>query len=1356
MRIYNLFSKLPKLYYICGKIYPKHLSVMTRIAALLLLSILSLLPATAEVGQVAFRHYTTDNGLPSNCVRALLQDQRGFIWFGTDGGITRFDGIRFKKFSLLGVQPDRQEDEFVSSLFEHQGRIWVGLDRRLLIFDPVTERASAPNLKYAPGSKARIDAPVRHMAADTGGNLWVAVNGRGVFRINTKTMATRHYPLPQLANTPGIVYVDSRGDIWVAGSYGSGVLMKYDRGSNRFNPFRLYTQDGAVKATSVSITEDSAHRMWIGMWDGTVARFDPFTGNTEILLRPDDRNGLYHIHSIEQWSDHTFLIGSDGGLTAYDTSDGTTTLLRETNSNLESMADRFVYPLLRDREHGLWIGTFYGGANYIPPQLKMFETGRHSRLENSVCGNVISAMTEDQQGNVWIATDDGGVCCRQSVTGQYRKLNLPPEVNNVHALCFDGPELWIGTYSQGVFAYNTATGAMRHFTGGDGRPGSLPDNSSYAIHRDRSGNIWVATMTGISLYNRSDNTFRTLRTLGATTTDIDEDREGNLWFSTQGEGLLRYNPATRRWSSYRYSTRPGALPHNHVNCTHIDSGNNMWVATHGGLTRYNPRSNRFEKVDIPLPSREVMSIVEHQGVLWLGTANGLVRHVRGGETTLFTTGDGLASNQFTVNSAFKTSGGKIYAGSVGGFTAFYPHNIRTNLYEVPIVFTGLDIINREVKVGDKPLTESLNTLERLTLSHRDYLITISFAPLSYANPQKNRILYKLEGFDKDWIPAGPDWKATYSNLPPGDYTLLVRGSNNDNAWNRNVRSLPIRVLPPWYLSVPMKILYTLLILAAIFAGGWFVLRRNRRRHQAELATISHNKEKEVFQAKLSFFTMIAHEIRTPVSLIIGPMERIMKDAADLPAAVRDNLNVINRNSQRLLVLVNQLLDFKKVEQNALAVRFRPTNIAMLMTSVAERFEPSLAQKGVRLEVIYPPENFTADIDAEAVTKLLSNLLNNARKFTSSLVTLRCTVGEDTFSLAVTDDGVGISKGNLRKIFSPFFQVRGNGGDSAGGTGLGLSIVKNVVDSHHGRIEVDSTPGRGSTFTATFPLTQRVQDAAPDAIEPADADAGTHAPEHSGYDTPGADRPVMLIVDDNEEMLLFIAGNFNTRYDVVTATDGRDALAKLQSYNVSVIVSDWMMPGMSGVELCDAVRRNPQYSHIPFIMLTAKTDNFSKIEGFRCGADAYIEKPFSIEYLETRIHNLLDMRELLRQKFSSAPLEPISTLATNPVENEFLTRLNDLIESNLSNPELSVDFIASQLGISRTSLYAKIKTLADVTPNELIQLTRLKKAAKLLAENSYRVNEVCYMVGFNSPSYFAKCFQKQFGLKPAEFAMTATS
>ena len=832
------------------------------------------------------------------------------------------------------------------------------------------------------------------------------------------------------------------------------------------------------------------------------------------------------------------------------------------------------------------------------------------------------------------------------------------------------------------------------------------------------------------------------------TIDIDQDADGNIWFSTQGKGLFKYNPDKKTWKNYVYSNTPGALVNDQVNCVLIDGNGNMWVGTMNGLCKYDAGEDRFEAIPLDIPSRNICGIVEDQHVLWLTTTKGLVRYAPGESCQVFTRSDGLQSEQFLPNAALKASDGKIYVGSVNGFNAFYPYQIKMNKVLPPVVITGLEIFNKEIRIGDKKLPKALNWMAELDLSYKDHVFSLLYASLSYCTPEKNQYAYKLEGFDKDWNYVGSQNKATYTNLPAGTYVFKVKATNNDGIWSNQEASLKITIHPPFYWSTASKILYFIWVCIALTFFIRFLLKRTEKKHTAEINQLNVSKEKEVHEAKIKFFTMIAHEIRTPVSLIIGPLEKIMKSSIPMPAVLRDDLNIIDRNSQRLLFLVNQLLDFRKVEQEGITMRYASQNIRQLLQAVCERFKPFITQHGAHLEVEYPDADFTAMVDSEAITKMISNLLTNASKYTKDKVVLSCIVQPEqhTFVVKVTDNGIGISKEDRKRIFKPFFQAM----DNKPGTGIGLSIVKSIVESHNGCIEVESEINKGSSFIVTLPIEQvgaEVQEGEAGVLNPV-------IPEDILSETlpvmSSKNKPLMLIVDDNEEMLNFLSSSFSAQYSILTAEDGMEALEKLKEHEVTLIVSDWMMPRMDGVEFCKALRADQSISHIPFILLTAKTDTNSKIEGMDCGADAYIEKPFSVQYLEACIKNLLDLRNLLRQKFSKMPLVPLNSIANNSMDNKFLTRINEIIEQNFSNSELSVDFLAEELCISRSGLFAKIKTLANVTPNELIQIGRLKKAAALLSENKYRINEICYMVGFNNPSYFAKCFQKQFGIKPGEF------
>lgn len=1315
---------------------------------LLILNIIIVIVSYAIPNDLRFRHFSVEDGLSSNSVRAIIQDKYGFLWIGTDEGLNRYDGktIKLYKFDSQGT------NGYVSSLYDNNDHIWVGTDEGIYIFDHATETFVPFDLTTA--NHTGIHTNVNHITKDKDNNLWFSTVGQGVFKYNIAKQHLEQYEFRDANGLMASILIDSENQVWAITNWGNSAVSKLNKADNTFEPFPLLYENKKHDSNSLVMLEDSEHAFWLGTWECGLQKIDKYSGKTTTYLHPTEGKGVMHIHSMMEYAPHQLLVGSDDGLLLFNTITGEHHLFTENETNPYSLSNRFVYPIVKDREGGIWIGTYYGGINYISPNTGQFESFAYSRFSNSVNGNVIGNFCEDPYGHIWIASDDGGLNCYSPKDRNFTHY-LPDKnknslsYHNVHALCMDGNNLWIGTYTGGVNVLNIPTGTFKTYSSSQSNPNTLDGSSSYAIYKDREGRIWIASMSGINLYNREEDHFIRVKDLGVLTIDIDQDTKGNIWFSTQGKGLFKYDPVKQIWKNYKYSHTQGALINDQVNCTLIDNNGQMWIGTMNGLCKYHAEADTFEPVQLHIPSLNICSILEDQHILWLTTTKGLVRYVPGEGCQVFTKSDGLQSDQFLPNAGLKTSDGKIYIGSVNGFNAFYPYQIKTNQVLPPVIITGLEIYNKEIQVGEKILPTALHQTKELELSYKDNVFSLLYASLSYCTPSKNQYAYKLEGFDKDWNYVGSQNKATYTNLPAGTYTFKVKATNNDGVWNETGTSLKITIHPPFYWCTASKLLYFVLICIAFGFFIRFIIKRTEKKHTAEINKLNANKEKEVHEAKIKFFTMIAHEIRTPVSLIIGPLEKIMKSPVSLPSTVRDDLNIIDRNSQRLLFLVNQLLDFRKVEQEGMKMRFASQNIYQLLKAVCERFEPFIAQHGARLTVEYPDAGFTAIVDSEAVTKLVSNLLTNASKYTKDEVILTCITQPEqhTFTIRVTDNGIGISKEEQKKIFHPFYQAM----DNKPGTGIGLSIVKSIVESHNGCIEVESEVNKGSSFIVTLPVEQ---------AQVLPQDTGTSLLDNPAIPedilqeslpgSPAKHKPAMLIVDDNEEMLNFLSGSLADRYSILTAEDGVEALEKLKENEVTLIVSDWMMPRMDGVEFCKAVRASQTTSHIPFILLTAKTDTNSKIEGMDCGADAYIEKPFSMQYLEACIKNLVDLRNLLRQKFSKMPLVPLNSIANNSMDDKFLTRMNEIIEENFSNPELSVDFLAEQLCISRSGLFGKIKTLANITPNELIQVVRLKKAAALLAENKYRINEICYMVGFNNPSYFSKCFQKQFGMKPGEF------
>ena len=1272
----------------------------------------------------SFRQITMNDGLAANAVRNIVQDKNGYIWFGTDNGLCRYDGRRVLPFRIaeLGIS------QYVSALLACDEGLYVGTEKGVFFVDFAHQTINRLPMD--------IHSTVTFLSLDKEGELWVSTMEQGVWLYMPRTGDHKQYNINTPGNAVAQVFVDAGNQIWTVTNWGEPVVQKLNRLHNQFDPVHLYFKG---IPTSLRMLQTRDERYWLGTWEHGLLLMHG-DGRLEQVLDPQLTKVGWHIHTLFEDRDGCICIGCDEGLIRFDPKSG----------EWQKHDDRFVYAITNDTEGGLWVGTFYGGVRYVSPVGKRFDG---FSMANGLTGNVISRFCEDKQGRVWVGSDDGGLMCHDGRFVGYPHQDWLSQ-RNVHALCADNHNnLWIGTYTDGVIVMNLETGSMRQYVQGSDAT-SLDNSSSYAIYQDSHGEIWVATMEGLCLYDAKKDGFVRIGKTNAITIDIDEDGDGNLWLSTQGEGLWRYDRKSRKLHNFRSenASDESALPDNQVNCCLIDEKGKLWVGTFAGLCTYDKAHGCFKRVFLDVPSQNVMSIIEDNGALWLTTERGIVKYVPKEGVQRFTLHDGLVSEQFLPNSGYKASDGRIYFGTTSGFNSFLPYQIKANTVMPPVYVTSMSVLNQEKHNADG-LPFDLTQTKEITIGYGDSkMFSLSFASLSYCSPEKIQYAYMLEGFDRDWNYVGNQNSATYTNLPAGTYTFRVKATNNDGIWSDNEACLKIVVEPPFWWSWYAKLFYLLLLGAAIWYYVHLRLKKEERRHQLEMQRLNEEKEKEVREARLNFFTMIAHEIRTPVSLIIGPLEKMMKRGNP-----SDDMKVIDRNAHRLLELVNQLLDFRKVEQQSLVMHFAPQNIYELMASVSERFAPTFEQNGKRFTVDYPNEHFTAIIDKEAVIKTISNLLTNANKYTKDEVRLSCVEDPDgqKFRISVRDNGIGIRKEDHERIFQPFYQAEGN----KPGTGIGLNIVKSIVDQHHGEINVESEVGKGSVFTIILPISQNEShemDAekakVPTAIDDVSATKQAVQPTAANTQQPAANsqRPVMLIVDDSEDMREFLKSNFDSKYEVLTAEDGIEALHLLQKHEVSMIVSDWMMPRMDGAELCRRVRQDQKTSHIPFIMLTAKTDDDSKVEGMDVGADTYIEKPFSVQYLEACIRNMLQIRRRLMEKFSTQPLEPVTEIAQNPTDSEFLKKMNQIIEENFSNSELNVNFLADRLNISRSSLFAKIKTLADITPNEMIQMVRLKRAAQLMKEKKYTISEISYMVGFSNPSYFSKCFQKQFGIKPTDY------
>lgn len=1311
-----------------------------------------------------FIHYDIEDKLSSNTVRSILQDSEGFMWFGTEYGLNRFDGNQFKSFLHLPEDSTSLGNNYIYSMLQDsRGTFWIGTDIGIYLYDRETETFSPFKLQTGQGDT--IHRQVSCIMEDRYGNIWFGTLGQGLFQYNAqdrtlKQFTTMNRPGKQLASDHiTCLFEDSKGNIWITSNQPGNEINYFDSFEHTIKRYKFNLDNTPYRELSIyTITEDDDQNLWFGSWDNGLCKLNPKTHELQFYLQPENKHGIMHIHSLMLYQPDLLLIGSDDGMTCFNIRTHESELITATEFKDGGLSNKFVYPIYKDNEGGLWVGTYHGGINYAVPPKGSISGYSHSDYRNSVGGNIVNCFCEDGAGNIWMGSDDGGLSCFHPATSTFTNYLPDKRKNsisyyNIHALCLDDDKLWIGTYSGGLNLLDLKTKQFKLYTS-QFNENTIGSNSIYSLFKDSDDTIWIGTMNGINRYNRSTDDFTRLKETGTTTIQILEDPKRNIWFATLGKGLYRYDKKERQWRHFYRTTN------SQVNGMDIDEQGTLWIGTDQGLFYFKEDTEEFVAVPIQSASPIVCNIACINGYLWLGTMNGLVvYHPESNGQRVFYKSDGLQSDQFCQKASLLSSDGLLYLGTIQGFNRINPYFFTTNECIPPVKLTSLQIFNKEAAIGkDEVLHKSISVIDQIELSYKENVFSIEYAALSYCVPHKNQYKYKLEGFDKKWNQVGNQRKATYTNLPAGKYTFRVIGTNNDGIWNEKGASLAIVVHPPFWLSPFAYLFYFLSVIGAFIFLLYISRRKTEMRHKEKIKQLQADKEKEVYAAKINFFTLIAHEIRTPVSLIIAPLEKIMEQSGAFPTKVQDDLGVINRNSQRLLSLVNQLLDFRKAEQGLFVAHFTRQDTRLLLKNVYDRFKPLIEHKGITFELItHDSYEMTADVDGEAITKVISNLLTNASKYTKDRIQIDYEADETSVTIRVTDNGCGISEKEQKQIFRPFYQVTNN---HKPGTGIGLSLVKLLVDAHHGFIEVESEPDAYTTFAIRLPKRQQESQATPTAkaertffATEKHPEAETIVPETSPAATPKAENkelPALLIIEDNPDMRGFLCKSFSQSHQVYAAENGKEGLNELKKHAVDLIISDVMMPAMDGISFCKEVKSNVAYSHIPLVLLTAKTDNESKITGMKIGADAYIEKPFSIQVLRAQIENLLESRRSLRKKFSEMPFVPIGSIAGNKADEQFLAKINELIEKNFSNPDFSIDKLAEQLCISRSGLFAKIKNLAGMTPNELIQIVRLKKAAELLSTGKYRINEICYQVGFNNPSYFSKCFQKQFGVLPKEF------
>ena len=1367
-----------------------------------------------------FEQLPSEIGLTHGSINCIEQDSRGILWMGTWSGLVSYDGYKVRIFQQeSGNSNGLQSDQVTTLLEDNKGRIWVGtINAGFHLFDREKEQFINYRSK-ADDDNSLSDNDVWSLFADSKGYIWIGTK-KVLNRYDPETGRFLRITIPakRTERTPtDYIYsiCETRdGSIWAATA--RGLVRLIFRGETAYE-LRHYDLDPAARDAAldnftyrVRPALNEAQTLWIGTKAGlkkvNFSASDPDQMHIAATFRAETGGtpGLSNniVPDFLELPDGNLWIATFHGLDLLDTRNNQFSHFFAQRGEPFCLSNNLIRALFQDRSGILWIGTD-GGVNKLNLRHKPFRIIRFDQpgvVTNSIATDICNG---GQPGNLWVSVNGG----LNSVSGsQVRHYTLVPErlrdfANFITAVWRDTDGwLWVATQGAGVLRVRETD-----VPAGGGRLSNLEQfcknsptpriNDDYVMSLFDSGSrrLWMGLWDGgIELYDRNTGQIRHLQAAGQYNLTafpnvalLEKTEQGRpvLFIGTRGNGLLKctFDPASQSLQvaqHYRFSAgRKGSLSNDKVNALFTDSRQRLWVCTSGGLNllEADGQSFRIFTQAHGLPSNIIQSILEDgEGKLWVSTQNGIAslqlldEDVRIQAYDVF---DGLQDNFFSNHCAARLPSGQLCFGGANGISLFNPSNIRPDSIPPLTRISDFLLFNRSVPIGPWEngrviLEKSIAETKEITLDYLQNVLSFEFVGLHFAEPKKNLFAYKLEGFDEKWVYTDAEKRfAHYTNLPYRDFTFWVKSANGDGVWSAPV-SLRIRMLPPFWLSKWAYLLYALLAAGLLYAGWKITHMRAEFRAKLALERMEREKSEELNQMKIQFFTNISHELRTPLTLIISPLEQVLREkATDRPLVAL--LTRMYQNAGRLLTMINQLLDFRKSEAGLLRIRAERTDLCHFIGEIMLSFKTLADQHDIQLTCDTRRQGLELWLDRDQMEKVFFNLLSNAIKFTPDGGAVQISIDTDesgeTAHVRVADSGPGIPREHLERIFDPFHQGEHQPRQGVfGGTGIGLSLVKSIVEQHGGSIRAESHAGQGAVFAISLPL----GNAHLKPEEMVTYGAGTVSAERfvlpaGGENTAGeavvdaapatdGKRRHLLIVEDNADIRAYLKENLQATYDITEAADGQDALEKIGNLSPDLVLSDVAMPRMDGIELCRRLKSDLPTSHIPVVLLTARTSLVYKIDGLETGADDYITKPFSMQLLAIRIRNLIQIRENLRLKFGkSFDLSP-SAVTVNSLDEDFLQRVLDAVEQHMDESEFSIDDLARSLAMSRIQLYRKLKALTGETPNSLLRNIRLKRAAQLLATHQFNVSEVAYKVGFTDLKYFRERFREQFGVNPGEY------
>jgi len=1303
-----------------------------------------------------FKHLTLENGLSHSVVFAISQDRKGLMWFGTRSGIDSYDGTQFVHYDLT-----RDQNSLPSPakhlLYDSNKVLWVATSHGLFRHNEEKGIFQPASVRY----KSFENLNINKLSADLKNRIWIGTSNTLYLYIPEKDSVIHFREIRSSVND---LQVLEDGSCLAATAKGIYKINSKDFGIGSLSVKSEINEKFSNEFIS-SIYEDQFSRIWIAVLNKGLYIYDKGIEKLTQIREVDKYiSGGVQIKDIEQVNDSDYLVATDGNGLLYLKGDFS---VRDHFYHIEddqsSLSNNGIYEIFKDTENRVWIATYGGGINLYDQYLLPFTRIEHiTNNQNSVANNTGRAVLEDDNKRLWFATKKG-ISIYHPAENSWRHIfntaDKPYTIgqNTVLSICQVSPEeIWIGSYGGGIDRIDTKTFRTTPLLPKEEFAKVFGSPYVYSIQKSRDGMVWIGLLRSrLVRYNPTSKEI--VRYPIISVHHIQQSKSGEMLLGSK-EGMYILSTITGEFKLYAHQDEDrSSINSNLVYSTLVDESGKILVGTEmGGLNIFDPGTGKFKHYGQRdgLPSNSVYGIIkDSKGMFWLSTTNGLSLFDPLKESfTNFDTSDGLHIKEFNYGSSCLTNSGKIIFGGNKGFVSFDPSVIRKISISPKLIFTDLKIANRSVLIDqpDGPLQKHLDLTDHLLFNYNQNSFSISFIGLNYTNPVKNQYTWILEGFEREWAPRISSNTATYTNIPPGHYNFRVRSTSDMHEWNGDERSIKIYVQPPFYRTFWAYLVYTMIVVSVALMILQFIRIRYEEHHAQE---------------KIQFFINVAHDLRTPLTLIQSPLSRIT-ESETLNESDKVNLYLAQKNAGKLSQLFNQLLEFQKADLNKLQVQIGAYDIVGHLKEVIAAFKPLLDKKKISCELKVTDDKLEVWYDELKLDKVFYNLISNAIKYNKENGKIVITVKSDKSNcyIEVIDNGIGIPADQQKKVFRSYFRASNAINSTETGSGVGLMLVRHLVELHHGKIDFVSKSGEGTCFKIKIPVKWknfRSMDYLSDAeiaskkdtnppVEMMHKSAQENPPLSDAAAEGKSKLPKILVVEDSEDLRVFLVNSLDPKYRIFAACNGKEALAVIEKNHPDLVLSDVMMPEMDGNMLCSHLKQHLETCHIPVILLTALTDNEYKIEGYEVGADAYLEKPFDINVLISRIDNLLRSRTMLRDKFLNYQTPAGAMGFNSKIDQEFIQKAIKIVEDNITDAEFSVEELCKKIFISRPVLYRKLKALTDQSPQDFIRIIRLKKAIELMLHTDNNINEVAYLTGFSDPKYFSTCFKKHYGKSPSSY------